>query len=137
MFLRLDFIYECCILIPVIQCLSVNYIFRPATPIHDLLEHRYQDRWVNERRSLELSKRKKDHSKVDIVSNNNNYCFTVEHLLCDIHGLFLQQKLVPGQVYDTRASILRSYQVPVELAPLWHMPKFANKVIISYSYIFS
>lgn len=72
---------------------------RPSTPIHDLLEHKYQDRWVTERQSLELSRRQKTES----------------------------QRLTPGKVYETRASLLRVHQVPVDSPPLWQLPKFAQK----------
>ena len=42
--------------------------------------------------------------------------------------LYMFQKLVPGKVYETRASLLRVHQVPVDPAPLWQMPKFARNV---------
>jgi len=71
---------------------------RPSTPIHDLLEHKYQDRWLGDRRSAELTKKQKAET----------------------------QRLTPGKVYETRASMLRNYQVPVQSAPLWQMPKFSN-----------
>lgn len=71
---------------------------RPSTPVHDLLEHRYQDQWLNERRSSEMAKRQKDSSTM----------------------------LNPGKVYETRASLLRIHQVPVEEAPLWQLPRFST-----------
>ena len=36
----------------------------------------------------------------------------------------------PGKVYETRASLLRTHQVPVEAAPLWQMPRFTDSVSI-------
>ncbi|KAK3087794.1 hypothetical protein FSP39_010645 [Pinctada imbricata] len=69
---------------------------RPSTPIFDLLEHKYQDKWLQSRRAQELAKRKEE----------------------------TQQKRNPCKVYDTRASLLRTYQNPVEPAPLWQMSKF-------------
>lgn len=72
---------------------------RPSTPIHDLLEHKYQDRWLMERRNAELAMRQKND----------------------------KQRGAPGKVCETRASQLRVYQVAVEGAPLWQMPKFNKK----------
>lgn len=37
------------------------FVFRPSTPIFDLLEHKYQDKWLQERRKLELAKRQEEH----------------------------------------------------------------------------
>jgi len=71
---------------------------RPSTPVHDLLEHRYQDAWLEERRGAELSKRHSQETK----------------------------KLAPGKVYETRACQLRAHQVPVEAAPLWQLPRFTQ-----------
>jgi len=71
---------------------------RPSTPVHDLLEHRYQDQWLSERRGIEMAKRQKEETK----------------------------KLTPGKVYETRASLLRIHQVPVEPAPLWQLPRFSK-----------
>ncbi|XP_062583256.1 cilia- and flagella-associated protein 77-like isoform X2 [Saccostrea cucullata] len=71
---------------------------RPSTPIFDLLEHKYQDKWLQQRRQQELAKRKEE----------------------------TQQKRNPSKVYETRASLLRTYQNPVEPAPLWQMSKFKN-----------
>lgn len=70
---------------------------RPSTPVFDLLEHRYQDRWMEERRSALLAKQQKE------KSNNRT-----------------------GKVYDTRASLLRNYEYPVENTDLWQLPKFTR-----------
>lgn len=72
---------------------------RPSTPIFDLLEHKYQDKWLQQRRHLELAKRQEES----------------------------KQRRSPGCVYETRASLLRTYQNPVEQAPLWQMPKFTKE----------
>jgi len=31
---------------------------RPSTPIYDLLEHKFQDKWIGQRRNQELAKRR-------------------------------------------------------------------------------
>lgn len=80
---------------------------RPSTPIFDLLEHKYQDKWLQQRRQLELAKRQEE----------NKECPSEKEM----------QKRMPGQVYETRASLLRTYQNPVEPDQLWHMPKFAKE----------
>lgn len=70
---------------------------RPSTPIFDLLEHKYQDKWLQQRRQQELAKRQEE-------SKRRN----------------------PNAVYETRASLLRTYQNPVDPAPLWQLPKFTK-----------
>jgi len=72
---------------------------RPSTPVFDLLEHKYQDRWLQERRKSELSKREKMQEK---------------------------QNLNKG-IYETRASLLRKYCPPVDQPPLWQMPRFQKQ----------
>lgn len=72
---------------------------RPSTPIFDLLEHKYQDKWLAERRKLEMAKRQEES----------------------------KQKRSPGQVYETRASLLRTYQNPVDADALWQMPRFTKE----------
>lgn len=37
-----------------------NLCFRPSTPIFDLLEHKYQDKWLQQRRQQELANRKEE-----------------------------------------------------------------------------
>ncbi|XP_060079080.1 cilia- and flagella-associated protein 77-like isoform X2 [Ylistrum balloti] len=69
---------------------------RPSTPIFDLLEHKYQDKWLMSRRQMELTKRQEES----------------------------KQRRNPNTVYETRASLLRTYQNPVDQAPLWQLPKF-------------
>ena len=43
------------------HCKKMNaYNFRPSTPIFDLLEHKYQDKWLQDRRKMEISKRQEE-----------------------------------------------------------------------------
>jgi len=37
---------------------------RPSTPVFDLLEHRYQEKWLQERREAEKKQREKISKKV-------------------------------------------------------------------------
>lgn len=80
---------------------------RPSTPIFDLLEHKYQDKWLQERRKLELAKRQEE-NKGNSSSGN-------------------VQRRSPGQVYETRASLLRTYQNPVDAERPWQMTKFTKE----------
>ncbi|XP_071477517.1 cilia- and flagella-associated protein 77-like [Diadema antillarum] len=73
---------------------------RPSTPVFDLLEHKYQDRWLQERRKTELAKRERHQEK---------------------------QNMNRG-IYETRASLLRKFCPPVEDPPLWQMTRFSNKL---------
>ena len=77
---------------------------RPSTPIFDLLEHKYQDKWLQDRRKMEISKRQEE-TKVLAA---------------------YQLKRNPNAVYETRASLLRTYQNPVDDAPLWQLPRFKD-----------
>lgn len=72
---------------------------RPSTPVFDLLEHKYQDKWLMSRRDTELARRAKS----------------------------VQQKKIDGRIYETRATLMRKYQPTVEDPPLWQMNRF-NKV---------
>ncbi|GFO31058.1 cilia- and flagella-associated protein 77 [Plakobranchus ocellatus] len=71
---------------------------RPSTPIFDLLEHKYQDRWVKERQNQLSAKR-----SAEIKGSRNH-----------------------NMIYETRASLLRTYQNPVDPAPLWQLPRFTK-----------
>jgi len=71
---------------------------RPSTPIFDLLEHKYQDKWIKERSQQLNAKR------------------SAEIKACKGSGI----------IYETRASLLRTFQNPVEPAPLWQMPRFTK-----------
>ncbi|XP_052221842.1 cilia- and flagella-associated protein 77-like isoform X2 [Dreissena polymorpha] len=86
---------------------------RPSTPIFDLLEHKYQDKWLQERRKLELAKRQEENKIWGRTALSAGYLDTI--------------KRSPGQVYETRATLLRTYQNPVNPEPLWQMPKFTKE----------
>lgn len=86
---------------------------RPSTPIFDLLEHKYQDKWLQERRKLELAKRQEENK----MGRSTHSAGILSSL----------QKRSPGQVYETRASLLRTYQNPVDADPLWQMPRFTKE----------
>lgn len=81
---------------------------RPSTPIFDLLEHKYQDKWLQQRRQLELAKRQEENKQRKKL-------------------IAAKQRRSPGNVYETRASLLRTYQNPVDPSPLWQMPKFTKE----------
>ncbi|XP_037348859.1 cilia- and flagella-associated protein 77 [Talpa occidentalis] len=68
---------------------------RPSTPFFDLLQHRYQQLWVQEQKAAQKAIK-----------------------------LEKKQKVVLGKLYDTRSSQLRKYKPPVKLDALWHMPHF-------------
>ncbi|RDD44436.1 Uncharacterized protein C9orf171 [Trichoplax sp. H2] len=68
---------------------------RPSTPVFDLLEHKYQEKWIQEKRQHELHTREKK-----------------------------QQKMLNGKIYETKASLLRKFEPPVQQTSFWHMPKW-------------
>ncbi|XP_041098621.1 cilia- and flagella-associated protein 77 isoform X2 [Polyodon spathula] len=68
---------------------------RPSTPIFDLLEHRYQQRWLEECRSAQKASQTKEKKKTKL-----------------------------GKIYETRTSLLRQSQPSVEPRPLWQLPRF-------------
>ena len=51
------YLFQPVIVYQVICILIDCNIFRPSTPIFDLLEHKYQDKWLQQRRQLEVAKR--------------------------------------------------------------------------------
>ncbi|KAM9641530.1 cilia- and flagella-associated protein 77 [Trichechus inunguis] len=68
---------------------------RPSTPFFDLLQHRYQQLWVQEQKAAQKAiKMEKKH------------------------------KVILGKLYETRSCQLRKYKPPVKLDALWHMPHF-------------
>ncbi|XP_041368884.1 cilia- and flagella-associated protein 77-like isoform X2 [Gigantopelta aegis] len=69
---------------------------RPSTPIFDVLEHKFQERWLQRRRLQDLAARRSA----------------------------VKQKECRG--YVTRSAMLRTFQNPVEPPPLWQMPRFAE-----------
>lgn len=70
---------------------------RPSTPIFDLLEHRYQDRWLTEKKQAERKQREK-----------------------------ISKKKLQGKIYETRASLFRRYSEPVDPPPLWKLSRFSR-----------
>ncbi|XP_015222649.2 cilia- and flagella-associated protein 77 isoform X1 [Lepisosteus oculatus] len=69
---------------------------RPSTPIFELLEHRYAQRWLEEQQSAERAK---------LASRQKK-----------------QAQL--GKIYETRTSLLRQSQPSVEFTSLWKLPRF-------------
>ncbi|XP_031561882.1 cilia- and flagella-associated protein 77-like [Actinia tenebrosa] len=69
---------------------------RPSTPVYDLLGHKYQDRWLEERHKAEETMRARQ----------------------------IQKRHVDKNIYETRASLLRKFQPPVDPPPFWQMSKF-------------
>ncbi|EFB30074.1 hypothetical protein PANDA_013738, partial [Ailuropoda melanoleuca] len=68
---------------------------RPSTPLFDLLQHRYQQLWVQEQKDTQKAiKLEKKH------------------------------KVILGKLYETRSSQLRKYKPPGKPDALWHMPHF-------------
>merc|ERR1712080_316066 len=80
---------------------NINTVYgvptKPSTPVFDLLEHKYQDKWLEEIKMCE-------DSKVHKKSENS-----------------LGRHKSYG---ETRASRLRRYSPPVDPPPLWQMSKF-------------
>ncbi|XP_061463475.1 cilia- and flagella-associated protein 77-like [Rhineura floridana] len=69
--------------------------FRPSTPIIDVLQHKFGDQWVEEHQKPQIMIKEKQH-----------------------------QRKRRGKTYDTRTVMLRKYQIPMKMDPLWHMPQF-------------
>ncbi|XP_074066943.1 cilia- and flagella-associated protein 77 [Macrotis lagotis] len=70
---------------------------RPSTPFFDLMQHKYQQLWIEEQKAAQkaIKKEKKKQGKVTL-----------------------------GRFYETRTCQLRKYKPPGKLDPLWHMPHF-------------
>ncbi|XP_062062857.1 cilia- and flagella-associated protein 77 isoform X1 [Lepus europaeus] len=68
---------------------------RPSTPFFDLLQHRYQQLWVQEQKATQKAIK-----------------------------LEKKQKVILGKLYETRSCQLRKYKPPVQLDAFWHMPLF-------------
>ena len=76
---------------------------KPSTPVFDLLEHKYQDQWLEEMQTCDKSK--KNHKEK-------------------------QKNQVPQKSYgETRASRLRRYSPPVDPPPLWQMSRFQKNAL--------
>ncbi|XP_029469552.1 cilia- and flagella-associated protein 77 isoform X2 [Rhinatrema bivittatum] len=67
---------------------------RPSTPFFDLLEHKYRELWIKQQKLRDEAERLRYREKI-------------------------QKRL-----YDTRTTLLRKYQPPVDPAPLWQLPRF-------------
>jgi len=85
---------------------NINTVYgvptKPSTPVFDLLEHKYQDKWLEEIKMCE-------DSKVHKKSENS-----------------LGRHKSYG---ETRASRLRRYSPPVDPPPLWQMSKFQKNAL--------
>ncbi|KAL8618411.1 hypothetical protein ACOMHN_050179 [Nucella lapillus] len=79
---------------------------RPSTPIYDILEHKFQDKWISQQRNQDMEKRQRETlgSRFSSASSKKN----------------------PLKVYDTRATLLRTFQNPVGDKALWQLPRFTK-----------
>ncbi|XP_073412078.1 cilia- and flagella-associated protein 77 isoform X3 [Dendrobates tinctorius] len=68
---------------------------RPSTPIYDLMEHKYQRLWLEQQRQASEALR-----------------------------ILSKEKIQQRKVQDTRTTMLRRYQPPIDPAPLWKLPRF-------------
>ncbi|XP_036604020.1 cilia- and flagella-associated protein 77 [Trichosurus vulpecula] len=68
---------------------------RPSTPFFDLMQHKYQQLWIQEQKAAQKAIKKEKKNKVTL-----------------------------GRFYETRTCQLRKYKPPVKLDPLWHMSHF-------------
>ncbi|XP_044296108.1 cilia- and flagella-associated protein 77 [Varanus komodoensis] len=68
---------------------------RPSTPFFELLQHKYQEIWLDQQRGI-------------IKAENEER----------------KEKKRRGKVYDTRTTLLRKFQPPMKAEQLWHMPHF-------------
>ncbi|XP_069465410.1 cilia- and flagella-associated protein 77 [Ambystoma mexicanum] len=68
---------------------------RPSTPMYDVIEHRFQDGWLQEQRLLDKARQ-----------------------------AVQKEKLRLGKIYETRSALLRKFEPPTEPTPLWHLPRF-------------
>uniref|UniRef100_A0A0B6ZTJ0 Cilia- and flagella-associated protein 77 n=1 Tax=Arion vulgaris TaxID=1028688 RepID=A0A0B6ZTJ0_9EUPU len=79
---------------------------RPSTPIYELLEHKYQDKWLATRQKEIQAKRSAEAKRrvmsAPLASRGNQI------------------------IYETRASVLRTFQNPVDPPPLWHLTRFTT-----------
>ena len=76
----------------------VYLLYRPSTPIFELLNHKYQTKWLQEARETERRYRQTDTEK----------------------------KKMFGNIRETKASMLSKYAEPVEPGPYWKMKRFRN-----------
>jgi len=75
---------------------------KPSTPVFDLLEHKYQDQWLEQNRlSAQVTERRKN-----TEASKLHKCYS-----------------------ETRASRLRRHSPPVDPTPLWQMSKFQKNAL--------
>jgi len=77
---------------------------RPSTPMFELLEHRYQKCWVQDRLAKYLK----------------------HYAAAERKGCRTEKKKPCASYPDTYTSRVRKYREPVDPAPLWHMPRFSK-----------
>ncbi|KAM5145909.1 cilia- and flagella-associated protein 77 [Mantella aurantiaca] len=68
---------------------------RPSTPINELIEHKYQNIWLEQQRQATEALR-----------------------------ILSMEKKKMDKVQDTRTTMLRRFQPEADPAPLWHLPRF-------------
>ncbi|KAM9326821.1 cilia- and flagella-associated protein 77 [Gastrophryne carolinensis] len=68
---------------------------RPSTPIFELMEHKYQNLWLEQQRQATEALR-----------------------------IMAKQKNKLSKMQETRTTMLRRYQPPADPEPLWHLPRF-------------
>ena len=76
--------------------------YRPSTPINLVLEHKYQNVWIE------------------------------DHIRRSHRCKYEREKLETREISHVRlnrATLLRTHQVPVEKDDLWKMPRFAKKAL--------
>jgi len=71
---------------------------RPSTPIAEVLEHRFRERWFESMRNKQAAAKKEQRDAANAFKGS----------------------------YHTKSSLLRQAQIPVEPKPLWKLSKFAN-----------
>jgi len=71
---------------------------RPSTPVYDLLENRYQDRWIQAMRDAEQAQREHEKQAKRYVNSKH--------------------------IHETKTSLMRQQVVKREESKLWHMPKW-------------
>ncbi|XP_042334505.1 cilia- and flagella-associated protein 77 isoform X1 [Sceloporus undulatus] len=68
---------------------------RPSTPFFELLQHKYKEIWMDQQRAVIKAEKAEKH-----------------------------QKKRRGKTYETRTTLLRKHQPPMQPELLWHMPHF-------------
>merc|ERR1712062_864156 len=73
---------------------------RPSTPVYDLIENRYQDRWIMATKNAEMVQREQEKQAKRFVNN--------------------------GHIHETRTSLLRKQVIKVEEPKLWQMNRWTK-----------